>query len=328
SQPEVQRATRRVKKMRGRKRLPLFLGILAAAALAVGLMAGVGSAERTKATAGYKIFLLPKFIGIPVFTQNNLGAKAAAKALADRLQGEDRNPLRDADRREPEHLDQVHEAGPGDIEVQGHEARQGRLRQRQRHEVCTGNPGPAAGVSRSQGDHRPDYSRRRSRCAGAVAGQEMQRRPHRARTAQPDADVRQVRLREEGRAVERVRFRLSRRLRRAQRDRRQAEWSGRPVVHRREAACLLNTGDREAQLRLTFFFEDRDPIGPVELRLGARRTWHLRLDDPDSVAGVELPRGVPYAYAVESDVPIVLQHSRLDTSAGAYTLLTTIGYGE
>src|SRR5437016_1485721 len=76
-----------------------------------------------------------------------------------------------------------------------------------------------------------------------------------------------------------------------------------------EAACLLNTGDREAQLRLTFFFEDRDPIGPVELRLGARRTWHLRLDDPDSVAGVELPRGVPYAYAVESDVPIVLQHS-------------------
>jgi hypothetical protein len=29
-------------------------------------------------------------------------------------------------------------------------------------------------------------------------------------------------------------------------------------------------------------------------------------------------RGVPYAYAVESDEPIVLQHSRLDPSAGAY----------
>jgi hypothetical protein len=26
--------------------------------------------------------------------------------------------------------------------------------------------------------------------------------------------------------------------------------------------------------------------------------------------------GVPYAYAVESDEPIVLQHSRLDTSGG------------
>jgi hypothetical protein len=37
---------------------------------------------------------------------------------------------------------------------------------------------------------------------------------------------------------------------------------------------------------------------------------------------------VPYAYTVTSDVPIVLQHSRLDTSAGAYTLFTTLAYGE
>jgi len=95
-----------------------------------------------------------------------------------------------------------------------------------------------------------------------------------------------------------------------------------------EAACLLNTGSHEAHLRFTFFFEDRDPIGPVELRLEARRTRHIRLDDPASIGGVEIPRGVPYAYAVESDVPIVLQHSRLDTSAGAYTLFTTMGYGE
>ena len=49
---------------------------------------------------------------------------------------------------------------------------------------------------------------------------------------------------------------------------------------------------------------------------------------PRAIGGVELPRGVPFAYAVESDEPVVLQHSRLDTSAGAYTLFTTIAYGE
>jgi hypothetical protein len=92
-----------------------------------------------------------------------------------------------------------------------------------------------------------------------------------------------------------------------------------------EAACLLNVGERDARVRFTFFFEDRDPIGPVELLLGARRTWHVRLEGLDEV---ELPRGVPYAYAVESDEPVVLQHSRLDTSAGGYTLFTTIAYGE
>jgi hypothetical protein len=31
---------------------------------------------------------------------------------------------------------------------------------------------------------------------------------------------------------------------------------------------------------------------------------------------------------VESSVPVVVQHSRLDTSAGAYALFTTIAYGE
>jgi hypothetical protein len=91
---------------------------------------------------------------------------------------------------------------------------------------------------------------------------------------------------------------------------------------------LLNTGDEDAHVRFTFFFEDREPLGPVELVVRARRTWHIRLDDPEVLGGTELPRGVPYAYSVESDTPVVLQHSRLDTSAGSYTLFTTIAYGE
>jgi hypothetical protein len=94
-----------------------------------------------------------------------------------------------------------------------------------------------------------------------------------------------------------------------------------------EAACLLNAGDTPARVKLLFFFEDRDPLGPVDVHLGGRRTLHLRLDDPAALGGLELPRDVPYAYSVESDVPVVVQHSRLDTSGG-YTLFTSIAYGE
>ena len=101
--------------------------------------------------------------------------------------------------------------------------------------------------------------------------------------------------------------------------------SGAAVSH--EASCLLNTSDEDAHVRFTFYFEDREPVGPVDVTLGARRTWHVRLDDPGQLGGVELPRSVPYAYSVESDVPIVVQHSRLDTSEG-YTLFTTIAHGE
>jgi hypothetical protein len=99
-------------------------------------------------------------------------------------------------------------------------------------------------------------------------------------------------------------------------------------VESHESACLLNTGETDASVRLTFYFEDREPAGPVELVLPARRTRHVRLTDPASLGGLELPRDVPFAYSVESDVPIVVQHSRLDTSAGAYTLATTVAYGE
>ena len=99
-------------------------------------------------------------------------------------------------------------------------------------------------------------------------------------------------------------------------------------VESHESACLLNTGSRDAVVRLTFYFEDRDPVGPVELLVAARRTRHVRLTDAGALSGVELPRGVSFAYSAESDVPIVLQHSRLDTSAGAYTLATTVAYGE
>lgn len=99
-------------------------------------------------------------------------------------------------------------------------------------------------------------------------------------------------------------------------------------VESHESACLLNTGEGPAHVRLTFFFEDRDPVGPAALVVQPRRTRHVRLTDPAALDGVDLPRDVPFAYTVESDVPIVLQHSRLDTSAGAYTLATTVAYGE
>jgi rhamnose transport system substrate-binding protein len=66
-----------------RKRLTVLFGLVAVVALAVGLSAGAGSAGTAKAQQGYKIFLLPKLIGVNVFTENGKGAKEAAKQLGD-----------------------------------------------------------------------------------------------------------------------------------------------------------------------------------------------------------------------------------------------------
>ncbi len=46
-------------------------------------------------------------------------------------------------------------------------------------------------------------------------------------------------------------------------------------VESHESACLLNTGRQRAVVSLTFFFEDRDPVGPVDITSarGARATF-------------------------------------------------------
>lgn len=93
-----------------------------------------------------------------------------------------------------------------------------------------------------------------------------------------------------------------------------------------EAICVLNTGEVDAHLRLDFYFEDRAPIKDVAVTVGAERTFHIRLDRADHLGGVALPRDVPYAIRVRADVPVVVQHSRMDTTQPNLTLMTTIAY--
>ena len=52
--------------------------------IAAGLIATVGTAGTSKSNAGYKLYILPKATGIPVFTQNGIGAKLAGKELGTR----------------------------------------------------------------------------------------------------------------------------------------------------------------------------------------------------------------------------------------------------
>jgi len=81
-----------------------------------------------------------------------------------------------------------------------------------------------------------------------------------------------------------------------------------------ESLCVINTGPKRASLTLTFYFEDRAPVKNIRVTVGAERTHHIRFDKPEELGGFEVPAGVPYALRVESDVPVVVQHSRLDTT--------------
>lgn len=93
-----------------------------------------------------------------------------------------------------------------------------------------------------------------------------------------------------------------------------------------ETACILNANKCDATVRLTIFYSDREPAGPYSIEVKARRTLHLRFNDLTEPEAV--PAGTDYSSVFEPDVPVVVQHSRLDGRTAQNALLTTVAYSE
>ena len=91
-----------------------------------------------------------------------------------------------------------------------------------------------------------------------------------------------------------------------------------------ETACILNTGDNDANIEITVFFSDREPAGPYRIKVPARRTLHLRLNSLNDPA--PLPRDTDYSSLFISDSPVVIQHTRLDSRQSELALLSTIAF--
>ncbi len=97
-----------------------------------------------------------------------------------------------------------------------------------------------------------------------------------------------------------------------------------PEMESHETLCILNAGEEDATVEITVFFTDREPAGPYVEEVPAERTRHFRFnafDDPE-----EIPRGTPFASVVEADVPVVCQHTRLDSRQAENALLSTMAH--
>ena len=103
----------------------------------------------------------------------------------------------------------------------------------------------------------------------------------------------------------------------------QSSFSDRTLISH-ETACILNAGDQPAHVDITIFFADREPVGPYRVTVAAQRTLHLRFNDLKDPA--EVPRDTDYSSVLESDVPIVVQHTRLDSRQAELGLLSTVAY--
>jgi hypothetical protein len=97
-----------------------------------------------------------------------------------------------------------------------------------------------------------------------------------------------------------------------------------PQMTSHEAACILNAGDQDAHVELMVYFEEKEPVGPYALAIPSKRTRHFRFNelfDPEPI-----PKGTNYSSVIRSDVPVVVQHTRLDSRQAENALLSTIAF--
>ena len=99
-----------------------------------------------------------------------------------------------------------------------------------------------------------------------------------------------------------------------------------PALESHETACILNCGDRTAEVRITIYFADREPVGPYLVTVAARRTLHLRFNDLHDPAPI--PRDTAYSSVFESTMPVVVQHTRLNSRRAEVSLLSTIAFAQ
>jgi hypothetical protein len=92
-----------------------------------------------------------------------------------------------------------------------------------------------------------------------------------------------------------------------------------------ESICILNCNENDANIFISIYFEDRNPIERIPVIVQGKRSNHLRTSTLE-LEGEKIPFGVPYSIEVESDLPIIIQYSRLDSTQPGLALMSTMGY--
>ena len=77
-----------------------------------------------------------------------------------------------------------------------------------------------------------------------------------------------------------------------------------PQLTSHETVCILNASDKEAQVVITIYYADREPGGPYRITVPARRTQHIRFNDPTDSESISVD--ADFANVIESNLPIVV----------------------
>lgn len=79
-----------------------------------------------------------------------------------------------------------------------------------------------------------------------------------------------------------------------------------------ESVMILNTNDKDANILISVYFEDRDPVENIPYVVPAKRIRCFKSDDSEVLGGLEIGIGVQYSMEIKSDIGVIVQYGRLD----------------
>ena len=99
--------------------------------------------------------------------------------------------------------------------------------------------------------------------------------------------------------------------------------AGETEPHGHESLIMLNPNDDDAEVLITVYFEDREPVELPTRSVGARRVRCITVSDP--IGDYQIPLG-QYALKLESSVPLICQIGRMDVRQPNLAYYTVMGH--
>jgi len=96
-----------------------------------------------------------------------------------------------------------------------------------------------------------------------------------------------------------------------------------PEMTSHDKIAVLNLSGEEAVLEICIFYEDEAPK-VYEVKLRPRRLKKIRFNDLIDPEAIRMERN--FSCFVKSNVPVVIQYSRMNTGSGTNAEMTTMGY--
>ena len=99
---------------------------------------------------------------------------------------------------------------------------------------------------------------------------------------------------------------------------------GKMIAH--ESIIILNLNREVVNIKMSLYFEDKPPIENIKLKVKSGRVKCFRMDKPEEICGVVIPKKTQYAIVLDSNLEIIAQYGRLDTTQSNMAFYIVMGY--